>query len=40
MMNLMHGDVERLGWLDPRSVGGDFPLKDGSSRSSRYTRRR
>ncbi|MDA4113482.1 MAG: TIGR00269 family protein [Thaumarchaeota archaeon] len=26
MMNLMHGDVERLGWIDPRVVDTDFPL--------------
>jgi cytoplasmic tRNA 2-thiolation protein 1 len=26
MMNLMHGDVERLGWADPRVVDTDFPL--------------
>ena len=26
MMNLMHGDVERLGWTDPRVVDTDFPL--------------
>ncbi len=27
MMNLMHGDVERLGWIDPQVVPGDFPLR-------------
>ena len=27
MMNLMHGDVERLGWIDPQVVDGDFPLR-------------
>jgi cytoplasmic tRNA 2-thiolation protein 1 len=27
MMNLMHGDVDRLGWTDPRVVDADFPLR-------------
>ena len=27
MMNLMHGDVERLGWFDPSVVDGDFPFR-------------
>jgi uncharacterized protein (TIGR00269 family) len=27
MMNLLHGDVQRLGWLDPSYEGGGFPLK-------------
>lgn len=27
MMNLMHGDVDRLGWLDPLVVDTDFPLR-------------
>jgi uncharacterized protein (TIGR00269 family) len=27
MMNLMHGDVDRLGWIDPQVVDGDFPLR-------------
>ena len=27
MMNLMHGDVERLGWLDPTYVDGSFPVR-------------
>lgn len=27
MMNLMHGDVNRLGWLDPLVVDSDFPLR-------------
>ena len=27
MMNLMHGDVERLGWLDPAYVADTFPVK-------------
>lgn len=27
MMNLLHGDVERLGWLDPLVVDTDFPLR-------------
>ncbi len=27
MMNLMHGDVERLGWTDPQVVDVDFPLR-------------
>ena len=27
MMNLMHGDVERLGWLDPAYVDASFPVK-------------
>lgn len=27
MMNLMHGDVDRLGWLDPLIVDTDFPLR-------------
>ncbi len=27
MMNLMHGDVERLGWLDPAYKGGGFPVR-------------
>lgn len=27
MMNLMHGDVERLGWLDPLIVDTDFPFR-------------
>ena len=27
MMNLMHGDVDRLGWIDPQVVDSDFPLR-------------
>jgi uncharacterized protein (TIGR00269 family) len=27
MMNLMHGDVERLGWLDPAYVDNSFPVR-------------
>jgi cytoplasmic tRNA 2-thiolation protein 1 len=27
MMNLMHGDVDRLGWLDPLIVDADFPFR-------------
>jgi len=27
MMNLMHGDVDRLGWLDPLIVDTDFPFR-------------
>jgi uncharacterized protein (TIGR00269 family) len=27
MMNLMHGDVARLGWLDPAYVDGSFPVR-------------
>jgi len=27
MMNLMHGDVDRLGWLDPLVVDQDFPMR-------------
>jgi cytoplasmic tRNA 2-thiolation protein 1 len=27
MMNLMHGDVERLGWLDPASHDDTFPVR-------------
>jgi cytoplasmic tRNA 2-thiolation protein 1 len=27
VMNLLHGDVERLGWLDPSSIDGDFPVR-------------
>jgi len=27
MMNLMHGDVERLGWLDPAYVDDSFPVR-------------
>jgi cytoplasmic tRNA 2-thiolation protein 1 len=27
MMNLMHGDVDRLGWLDPQAAEGPFPLR-------------
>ena len=27
MMNLMHGDVERLGWLDPSTYDDDFPVR-------------
>jgi cytoplasmic tRNA 2-thiolation protein 1 len=27
MMNLMHGDVARLGWLDPSYSDGSFPLR-------------
>jgi cytoplasmic tRNA 2-thiolation protein 1 len=27
MMNLLHGDVERLGWLDPSTFDGDFPVR-------------
>ena len=27
MMNLMHGDVERLGWFDPSVVDVDFPFR-------------
>ncbi len=27
MMNLLHGDVERLGWLDPSTIDDDFPVR-------------
>lgn len=27
MMNLMHGDVSRIGWLDPLVVDTDFPIR-------------
>lgn len=27
MMNLLHGDVERLGWLDPSTYDEDFPVR-------------
>ena len=27
MMNLLHGDVERLGWLDPSAYDDDFPVR-------------
>jgi cytoplasmic tRNA 2-thiolation protein 1 len=27
MMNLLHGDVERLGWLDPASHDESFPIR-------------
>ena len=27
IMNLMHGDVERLGWLDPAYVDDSFPVR-------------
>lgn len=27
MMNLMHGDVSRLGWMDPASSDGSFPVR-------------
>ena len=27
LMNLMHGDVARLGWLDPTYVDGSFPVR-------------
>ncbi|MDG6942379.1 MAG: TIGR00269 family protein [Nitrososphaerota archaeon] len=27
MMNLMHGDVTRLGWLDPNHSDGSFPIR-------------
>jgi len=27
MMNLMHGDVARLGWLDPAYADGTFPVR-------------
>jgi uncharacterized protein (TIGR00269 family) len=27
MMNLMHGDVDRLGWFDPSIVDEDFPFR-------------
>jgi cytoplasmic tRNA 2-thiolation protein 1 len=27
MMNLMHGDVARLGWLDPSYVDSSFPVR-------------
>jgi cytoplasmic tRNA 2-thiolation protein 1 len=27
MMNLMHGDVARLGWLDPSYSDGSFPVR-------------
>jgi cytoplasmic tRNA 2-thiolation protein 1 len=27
MMNLLHGDVERLGWLDPSTYDADFPVR-------------
>jgi cytoplasmic tRNA 2-thiolation protein 1 len=27
LMNLMHGDVGRIGWLDPSHSDGDFPIR-------------
>jgi uncharacterized protein (TIGR00269 family) len=27
MMNLLHGDVERLAWLDPSTYDADFPVR-------------
>ncbi|MDA4122792.1 MAG: TIGR00269 family protein [Thaumarchaeota archaeon] len=27
LMNLMHGDVDRLGWFDPSVVDADFPFR-------------
>ncbi len=27
VMNLLHGDVERIGWLDPSSYDDDFPVR-------------
>jgi uncharacterized protein (TIGR00269 family) len=27
MMNLLHGDVERLGWLDPSTYDENFPVR-------------
>jgi cytoplasmic tRNA 2-thiolation protein 1 len=27
MMNLLHGDAERLGWLDPSADNDDFPVR-------------
>jgi cytoplasmic tRNA 2-thiolation protein 1 len=27
LMNLLHGDVERLGWLDPSTYDDDFPVR-------------
>jgi cytoplasmic tRNA 2-thiolation protein 1 len=27
MMNLLHGDVERLGWLDPSTYDDNFPVR-------------
>ena len=27
LMNLFHGDVERLGWLDPSTYDDDFPVR-------------
>jgi cytoplasmic tRNA 2-thiolation protein 1 len=27
MMNLLHGDVDRLGWLDPSTYDEDFPVR-------------
>ncbi|QQG48076.1 MAG: TIGR00269 family protein [archaeon] len=27
MMNLMHGDLQRMGWLDPRYSGSGFPVR-------------
>jgi len=27
LMNLMHGDVERIGWLDPSHFEGSFPMR-------------
>ena len=27
LMNLLHGDVDRIGWLDPESVDPNFPLR-------------
>ncbi len=27
LMNLLHGDVGRLGWLDPSTYDGDFPVR-------------
>jgi len=27
LMNLLHGDVGRLGWLDPSYEGSDFPMR-------------
>ena len=27
LMNLMHGDIDRLGWFDPSVVDNDFPFR-------------
>jgi len=27
VMNLLHGDVDRLGWLDPSTLDDDFPIR-------------